>query len=42
MPKKFIGKAYPNIFEICLHPYHLPSGEREMVKGQNVRRKSSG
>jgi hypothetical protein len=30
---------YPKIFEISPHPSPLPTGEREGVRGQNVRRK---
>jgi hypothetical protein len=33
--------SYPKIFEISPHLLPLPSGEREEVRGQNVRRKFS-
>jgi hypothetical protein len=33
-----LTKAEPKIFEISPHPSPLPTGEREGVRGKNVRR----
>jgi hypothetical protein len=35
------SKSKTKIFEISPHPSPLPTGEREGVRGQNVRRKFS-
>jgi hypothetical protein len=38
---QILNKSQPKRFEISPHPHPLPTGERERVRGQNVRRKFS-